>query len=211
VTNEEEIRSPQESAPFILLGIPDINGSIRGKAFSPKAFDTASRTGTVITDLMLALDPVDHPIEDFEAFGINSGAGDLLVAPDTETLRPLTWLDGWSLCLATPKWPDGSVCGLASRELLRSALERLSELEMTTLAAFEYEVRIRDADNSRCLLESATGSRSSGSRSCLTASRPRPKRSGSSSTPRTLKPGPGFSSSTSDRVPALRLLTMQRY
>jgi hypothetical protein len=34
---------------FVLLGIPDVNGSIRGKALRPAAFDSAVRHGTVMT------------------------------------------------------------------------------------------------------------------------------------------------------------------
>ncbi len=131
---------------FVLLGIPDVHGSIRGKALRPAEFDAALGEGTVVTDLLLALDPTDLPITDYERFGIRSGAGDILVRPDPDTLRELTWRLGWSVCLATPYWPDGSLCELASREVLRRALAATTELGYDVLAAFEYEVRIRDAD-----------------------------------------------------------------
>ena len=52
---------------FILLGIPDVNGSIRGKALRPAAFESALRQGTVMTDLILGLDPVDTPITDYRS------------------------------------------------------------------------------------------------------------------------------------------------
>jgi glutamine synthetase len=76
---------------FVLLGIPDVNGSIRGKALRPDAFDSAVEHGTVMTDLILGLDPVDTPIADYERFGIRTGAADLIVHPDVETLRDLAW------------------------------------------------------------------------------------------------------------------------
>jgi glutamine synthetase len=131
---------------FVLLGIPDLNGSIRGKAFRSGAFEAAVRDGTVVTDLLLALDPADLPITDYERFGIRSGAGDIVVRPEPDTLRELSWRPGWRICLATPYWHDGSVCELASREVLRSALELMRALGYEVLAAFEYEVRIRDAE-----------------------------------------------------------------
>jgi glutamine synthetase len=131
---------------FVLLGIPDVNGSIRGKALRPAAFESAVREGTVVTDLLLALDPTDAPITDYEQFGIRSGAGDIVVRPEPETLRELSWRLGWRVCLATLYWTDGRLCELASREVLRSALASLRELGHETLAAFEYEIRIRDAD-----------------------------------------------------------------
>jgi glutamine synthetase len=129
---------------FVLLGIPDVNGSIRGKALRPAAFDSAVRDGTVMTDLILGLDPVDTPITDFERFGIRTGAADLVVHPDPETLHQLTWRPGWRVCLATPSWPDGTPCDFAPREVFRHVLEEMGELGYEPVAALEYEIRLWD-------------------------------------------------------------------
>jgi glutamine synthetase len=131
---------------FVLLGMPDLNGSLRGKALSGDAFEAAVRDGTVTTDLLLGLDPVDTPITDYEEFGIRSGAGDLIVHPDADTLRMLAWRPGWSICLSTPSWRDGSRCELATREVLRSALAAMGELGYDVMAAFEYEVRLWNSE-----------------------------------------------------------------
>jgi glutamine synthetase len=131
---------------FVLLGLPDLNGSVRGKALRPEAFESAVADGAVMTDLLLALDPTDEPITSYERFGIRSGAGDLVVRPDPSTVRELHWLPGWRICLGTPFWADGRRCELSSREVLRGALERMAAEGYQTLAAFEYEVRLRDAD-----------------------------------------------------------------
>jgi glutamine synthetase len=131
------------STEFVLLGFPDVNGSLRGKALRPAAFESAVAQGTVMTDLLLGLDPVDTPIADYERFGIRTGAADLIVRPDPETLHPLRWRPGWSICLATPSWPDGSPCEYASREALRGVLAAMPDHDV--LAALEYEVRVRDA------------------------------------------------------------------
>jgi glutamine synthetase len=136
-----------DGGEFILLGMPDVNGSIRGKALRPAAFASALRHGTVMTDLLLALDPTDTPISDYTKFGIRSGAGDLIVRPEPSTLHDLTWRPGWKICLATPSWPDGSPCELASREVLRRVLASLSELGFEAVAAVEYELRLWDAES----------------------------------------------------------------
>ena len=133
-------------AEYVLLGMPDVNGYLRGKALRREAFEAAAGGGAVMTDLLLALDPVDTPIDAYEDFGIRSGAGDLVVHPDPDTLRPLTWRPGWSVCLSTPTWRDGSPCELAPREVLRSALGRCAELGYDVLAAFEYEIRLWDGE-----------------------------------------------------------------
>ena len=129
---------------FVLLGMPDVHGSVRGKAFRTPAYLSAVESGTVMTDLWLGLDPVDVPISDYHEYGINTGAPDLLLAPDPDTLRPLAWRPGWGICLADPSWPDGSRCRLASREVLRDMLSDVADLGYEVLAGFEYEVRIRD-------------------------------------------------------------------
>jgi glutamine synthetase len=131
---------------FVLLGMPDVNGYLRGKALRREAFEAAAQDGAVMTDLLLGLDPTDTPITDYESFGIRSGAGDLVVRPEPETLRPLAWRTGWSVCLSTPSWRDGSPCELAAREVLRKALAAMAELGHDVMAAFEYEVRLRDAE-----------------------------------------------------------------
>ncbi|MGH2677392.1 MAG: glutamine synthetase family protein [Actinomycetota bacterium] len=142
----EETMPPADDEGFVLLGIPDVNGSIRGKAYRSGAFELVMRQGTVMTDLLLGLDPVDTPITDYERFGIRTGAADLLVHPDPETLHELRWRPGWRVCLGTPTWPDGSRCDFASREVLRSVLGDMADTGYEVLAAFEYEIRLRDAD-----------------------------------------------------------------
>ena len=138
--------SSSSGSEFIFLGMPDINGSIRGKAFRPEAFESALRSGTMITDLVLALDPTDAPITDYQEFGSRSGAGDLILRPDPTTLHALTWRPGWRICLATPYWRDGRLCDLASREVYRRVLDGLAASGHEALAALEYEVRFWDAD-----------------------------------------------------------------
>src|SRR5438105_847514 len=138
---------PAEHVEFVLLVIPDVNGSLRGKALRPDAFEAAVRHGTVMTDLLLALDPLDVPISDYDKFGIRSGAADLVVHPDISTLHDLRWRPGWRICLGTPSWPDESRCEIASREVLRGALAALRDVGYDAVAAIEYEVRLRDSDD----------------------------------------------------------------
>jgi glutamine synthetase len=135
-----------DDVEFVLLGFPDMNGSLRGKAMRPEAFETALQHGAAMTDLLLGLDPVDMPIADYERFGIRSGAADLIVHPDPSTLHALTWRPKWRICLGTPSWPDGSKCELASREVLRGAIDQMKEVGYDVLAALEYEIRVRDAN-----------------------------------------------------------------
>lgn len=134
-----------EPDKYVLLGFPDLQGSIRGKALRPDAFASAVAGGASMTDLLLALDPLDTPIEAYAELGIRSGAGDLEIRPEVETLRELSWRPGWQVCLVTPHWASGEPCSLASREVLRRALALIEELGYEVRAAFEYELRLTDA------------------------------------------------------------------
>ncbi len=133
---------PTEADAYVLLGFPDLQGSVRGKALRPDAYESALADGASMTDLLLALDPVDSPIDSYVAFGIRAGAADLEVRPEPATLRDLSWRPGWQICLVTPSWPGGEPCSLASREVLRAVLARTEALGYEVRAAFEYEVRI---------------------------------------------------------------------
>jgi glutamine synthetase len=99
-----------------------------------------------MTDLIVGLDPVDTPISDYEGFGIRTGAADLIVRADPETLRELPWRPGWRLCLATLSWPDGSPCRFDTRGTYRSVVEDVASLGYEVMAAIEYEIRIWDAE-----------------------------------------------------------------
>jgi len=142
---EPEAGVPAGGGDYVLLGMPDVHGAIRGKALRPVAFESALREGTVMTDLLLGLDPTDTPITDYTGFGIRMGAGDLIIHPDPSTLHDLTWRPGWKVCLATPSWSDGTPCELATREVLRHVLGGLGELGFEAVAAVEYEIRLFDA------------------------------------------------------------------
>jgi glutamine synthetase len=145
VTSAQAGGGPGGSTPqgeYVLLGIPDLHGQIRGKAMRPDAFEATLRDGAPTTDLLLGLDPTDTPIADYETFGIRTGAGDLIVEPEPDTLRELAWLPGWRICIGTPaRWADGTPCELSTREVLRRVLD---DLGYESLAAIEYEVRLRD-------------------------------------------------------------------
>jgi glutamine synthetase len=132
------------SEEFVLLGIPDMNGSLRGKALRPDAFESAVERGTVSTDLILGLDPTDAPIIDYADFGIRVGAPDIVVRPDPDTLREMTWRPGWRVCLATPGRRDGSPVEFATREVFRSVVQDVAGLGYDVLSAIEYEIRIWD-------------------------------------------------------------------
>jgi glutamine synthetase len=146
VSEQHYVALPVSKEHYVLLGVPDMNGQLRGKALREEAFEAATEEGAATTDLLLGLDPVDTPITTYKDFGIRTGAADLLVWPERATLRELTWRPGWSVCLGTPHWRNGDPCELAPRVVLQRALAAFEDLGYEVAAAFEYELRLWDAD-----------------------------------------------------------------
>lgn len=131
-----------EAEPSVVLSFPDVNGVLRGKAFSREAFESiCRRNGTAFTNLLLALDPLDNPITSFREFGISSGAADLIVRPDLSTKWTLPW-SGEDFYFGDLFWDDGRECALSARATLKRTLDRLNKLGLTACGAFEFEVRV---------------------------------------------------------------------
>lgn len=133
---------------WVLYGFTDVHGSLRGKALARADFERVVEEGHAkLTDLLLALDPLDVPVTDHTTIGILGGARDLRLVPQLETLAPLPWRPGWAVCLGTPAWDDGRPCELVPRNVAAHALTRLGEHGLHATAAFEYEVRLTDASS----------------------------------------------------------------
>lgn len=131
---------------FVLLGVPDIRGTLRGKVLTAREFDAVLERGYApLSSLFLALDPADQPITSLRGFDFVSGASDLWICPEPHTLAPLVWRPGWGICIGSVAWPDGTPCELSTRVVLDRVLHDAAVSGLTVRAAFEYEVRIREA------------------------------------------------------------------
>src|SRR5437764_37193 len=134
-----------EDLDFVLLGMADIHGGLRGKALAQKEFQAAVERGWApLGDLFLALDPVDAAI-DYPGIGLASGTPDLHLRPELDTLHELHLRPGWGVCIGALLWRDGTPCELYSRFVLLRTLQRAAAAGFTVKAALEYEVRVWDA------------------------------------------------------------------
>lgn len=139
---------------FVYLGMPDAHGSLRGKVLTGREFDAACERGYMpLGDLMLAIDPVDHPISTLDDLASYRGCPDLLLRPDRDTLRELPHRPGWAVCIGTPYWEDGEICELGTRVTAEAVLARLAGRGLGVRSSLEYEFRVWD----RATMEPATG------------------------------------------------------
>lgn len=134
-----------EEFNFVLLGMADIHGSLRGKALGRAEFQHAVERGWApLGDLFLALDPLDVPIP-YPGVALASGAPDLHLRPELDTLHALFVRPGWGICIGMVLWRDDTPCELYARSVLLRTLERAAAAGFTVKAALEYEVRVWDA------------------------------------------------------------------
>lgn len=139
-----------DDSRWTLLGFPDVNGSLRGKAITAGQLDEVLRHGSPVTDLLFGLDSVDEPISTLDTLGIKSGAPDLLLKVDQDAPSGrLTWRPGWSLVIASAYSPDGSPYPYSSRTLLEKLIIAAAEKDLYVRAAFEYELRLWDVQTNQ--------------------------------------------------------------
>ena len=137
----------QGAGSYVLLGMPDVNGSLRGKALQPSRV----RDGCAGRDGDDRPPPrprsgrhADHRLR---ALRDPLRRGRPRRASRARHPARLSWRPGWSVCLSTPSWRDGDpLRARPARGPPRTRSPRWASSATTSLAAFEYEVRIRDDD-----------------------------------------------------------------
>src|SRR4051812_38877843 len=110
---------------FVSVVVPDTYGVLRGKTLTAGEFARVCGVGTLaLPELIHILDPDDVPTIDYPRSRMDGSFGDIVATPHVDRVLPLVWQPGWSICLATPTWTDGTPCGLGSRVVAERVLAR---------------------------------------------------------------------------------------
>lgn len=132
----------------VRFAFPDQHGVLRGKTLVVDEARAVLRDGVNMTSTLLAKDtshktvfPVFSSGGGFDFPGMQGGA-DFIILPDPTTFRVLPWAEntGWVLCDAY--MPDGSASPLATRQILRRAVDRLASTGHELLAGLEVEFHV---------------------------------------------------------------------
>jgi glutamine synthetase len=127
----------------VVLAMPDVQGRLQGKRLDPRHFlEAALDHGVEACDYLLAVDVEMSTVDGYALTGWDVGYGDLVLAPDLATLRPLPWHPGSVICLADAHDRDGVPIAVAPREILRRQLARLAERGWSALVATELELML---------------------------------------------------------------------
>ena len=132
----------------VRVSFADQHGVLRGKTIMASGFQSACDTGVPITSTLLLKDTSHQTVfpvwEADSGFGEGrlTGAGDVIMVPDPSTFRYLPWspTSGWVLCDLF--FTDGSPVEFASRQILRTALDRLRARDLSLVTGLEVEFHV---------------------------------------------------------------------
>jgi glutamine synthetase len=133
----------------IVLGVPDMRGCLKGKAFNAPVFLERMAGGAEMCSYLLATDSDMNSIDGFALTGWEQGFGDFLVTPDLDTARMLSSRTGTAIVIGTPFHHDGTPVQVAPRHMLQIQLDRMRDLG--------YEVRVGVESEFVLLSQGASG------------------------------------------------------
>jgi glutamine synthetase len=132
----------------VRFSFADQHGVLRGKTLAPGEVAGALERGVTLTSTLLLKDTSHRTV--FPAFtpggGVGmaemQGAADILIVPDAATFRILPWAPdtGWFLCDA--RFHDGRPVPYCTRNILRTALHKLSAAGYEFFAGLEVEFHV---------------------------------------------------------------------
>jgi len=138
----EELREAvgRGAVDTVLVAMTDMQGRLQGKRLTATHFlDQVAEHGAESCNYLLAVDVDMRTVEGYAMSSWERGYGDMVLAPDLDTLRPVPWQEGTVMCLADVRWPDGSDVVASPRQILRAQLARLAERGWGANAGTELE------------------------------------------------------------------------
>ena len=133
----------QGKVDTVLLAMTDMQGRLQGKRLTGTHFlQEVAEHGAEGCNYLLAVDVDMRTVDGYAMSSWASGYGDMVLAPDLETLRPVPWQEGTVVCLADVTWLDGSEVLASPRQILRRQLARLAERGWSANAGTELEFMV---------------------------------------------------------------------
>ncbi|MGA1293552.1 MAG: glutamine synthetase family protein [Candidatus Nanopelagicales bacterium] len=124
----------------VIVGITDMQGRLQGKRMHAPFFlkDTMIH-GTEGCNYLLAVDVDMNTVSGFAMSSWDSGYGDMVMAPDYDTLRYIPWLPGTAMVLADLLKTDHTDVYASPRQILKKQINRLKEHKLIPYVGTELE------------------------------------------------------------------------
>jgi glutamine synthetase len=127
----------------VLLAFTDMQGRLQGKRLTADFFlDSVVDHGAEGCNYLLAVDVDMNTVSGYAMSSWDTGYGDFVMKPDTDTLRRVGWHEGTALLLADLEWEDGRPVVASPRQILRRQIERLAERGLQAYAGTELEFMV---------------------------------------------------------------------
>ena len=129
----------------IRMVMADPHGILRGKTITADALTDAFASGVRVPSTLLLKDVSHRTVFPVWTAGSDApmhGAGDLVLAPVAESFRTLPWSPHSALVHCDVLTTAGDPVSLASRQVLRSACDRLAGRKMTARVGLEVEFQV---------------------------------------------------------------------
>jgi glutamine synthetase len=124
----------------VVVGVTDMQGRLQGKRIHAPFFlkDTLQH-GTEGCNYLLAVDVDMNTVGGYAMSSWDSGYGDMVMAPDYETLRLIPWLPGTAMVLADLQKLDHTDVYASPRQILKKQIKRLTEMKLIPYVGTELE------------------------------------------------------------------------
>ncbi|HVY32978.1 MAG TPA: glutamine synthetase family protein [Caulobacteraceae bacterium] len=145
----------------IRLMFADQHGLLRGKTVMAGELERVFSSGLGAPSSLLLKDTSGRTVIPSFAQGAGlgvsemQGAADLIMVPDPTTFRVLPWSAGVGWMLCDIRFTNGGLIPFSTRDILRSALQRLSARGLTLVAGAELEFHLYRLTDQRLALEDA--------------------------------------------------------
>jgi glutamine synthetase len=136
----------QRAVQAVRLSFPDLAGLPRGKSFTAASFVRSLERGFAVLAAPLLLGSADERVYDSlgaaPPLGIPqfAGSANMVVVPDPLTMKLLPWAPGTAWLVGDCYFPDGTPVPLASRGLMRHAVDAAHEAGYEYVAGLEVEM-----------------------------------------------------------------------
>ena len=142
-------RATESDIETVRVLFADQNGILRGKTIIADALLSIFTNGLTAPVTLLLKDTSHRTVfpvwtETPGVDGIPPGAGDILMLPDPKTFRTLPWSphSAWVFC--DPRFKSGEVIPFSPRDILKSAINKLSQHKLSLVVGLEVEFHIFD-------------------------------------------------------------------
>jgi glutamine synthetase len=124
----------------VVVAFPDLQGRPVGKRVTADFFlRHVADHGIEVCDYLLAVDIDITPLPGYRFTGWEHGYGDMAVALDLTTIRPLPWLPGSAVILGDLVRADGTPVEVSPRRILQRQVARAAERGLVVQCATELE------------------------------------------------------------------------